>query len=427
MQNTIPLLTLGIRNPDAHDFEPCHLGPVSNNYSKDIRSVSCGGTCFVVRLWPKHHTTLMEEDLFVKFSSSICYSEYFNQCVNNQDFYLLNYKLGMEMMELGNYYQVENVYSNLEFIILQMKNNLILTFETSIGYSNSCKKFMDDGIEIREIVCGPSSSHMIVYGNDSMIYYFRTTSNGIIEQVDLRLDFTDKKYVTSALSGYSTFVVYEKEDGSHHILTHGDDTFSVQNGQISKDRFSEMDTPFKGERIKQMKCGIFHTCIILENGQVYTCGFNLYSQCGFDYNFIEKFLTKLNFPSFPLQPLNDSVSPIVYEGNLSSNHVFKPKSILCGGSSTTFVNEFGFLGIGGFNFGRKYKFNSEPQECWYYSFGRASPQSYEMSVDCGSSYYVIYNRKIASKCLVYFNENLKIISGATTCHYFADLKLTVIN
>ena len=54
------------------------------------------------------------------------------------------------------------------------------------------------------------------------------------------------------------------------------------NGQLGNDDTQNIDIPekFKFIGIKQISCGVFHTAILLTNGDVYTCGYNTYGQLG---------------------------------------------------------------------------------------------------------------------------------------------------
>ena len=285
MNNTIPLLTLGIQPTSGihvpmPKWEPYFLHPIPNsNYSTEVRKISCGGNFFVVRLWPKlnFHESHVEK-LYIKFAtakSNQC--NYFKPIKNSStesechSTFWLDYKSTIDELKLGNCYQVEDVYCNQVDVLLQMKNNLVIRFDTSSERVFILKKFVENQIGIREIICGPLSFHFLIRGTDDVIYYFSTDSTIYSEELKLNLDFKDKKYVTSALSGRSSFVVYEEQDGSHQILCHGDDQFLSQSGQPSE-VFSQLKTPFQGKRIDQIKCGYFHTSVLLESGEVYMCG-----------------------------------------------------------------------------------------------------------------------------------------------------------
>ncbi|EFC35270.1 predicted protein, partial [Naegleria gruberi] len=244
MMNTIPLLTLGIQTTPVYvphsDFMPSPLHPNINTTTttidRSVRSVSCGGTFFVVRLWDSIGNQALNnaaaEELYIKFSTpKTTQSPYFKSLnyvvmndafrnvngggdtsvdvLNNDSnpFYQLDYRLAIEELKLGNCYQVENVFCNQVFIILQMRNKLILAIESSSGTLHKSKKFMDDSsLGIKEIVSGPLALHILVRGTDNMVYYFRADASSFSEDPKLHLDLTERKYVMSALSGRSTFV-----------------------------------------------------------------------------------------------------------------------------------------------------------------------------------------------------------------------------
>ncbi|EFC43758.1 predicted protein [Naegleria gruberi] len=435
MKNTISMQTIGVQQTVDYvaptKFETLQLNlPNSHTTTTDVRSIHCGGTFFVVRPWSSNRKYFAEE-LYVKFTTpsprgcthlqSLLGSSSSSDSSESSDtnpFYLLDYRSAIDRLDFVKCYQIENVYCTQAYIILQMENNLLLGFGHDTEHAFYCKKFMDDGI--REITCGPLSFQILVCGNDGMGYYFRVDAPTFLEDEKFHLDFTKRKYITAAVSGRSTFVVYENEDGSHHILSHGDDQFRIQSGQPSEDKFSELETPFDGRRIHQIKCGYFHTCVLLEDGDVYTCGYNAYGQCGVpgpDQNFI-----KVIFPSFPLQPTNDHF-PAVYEGSSTSNHKFQPTRIICSSIATLFCNKDGFMIIGDpvTAFSPKYQFFPSV-DCIYYAFNQKMKSSlYTQTVECGGWHVVIYNKKVVeSKSMIYFYDNLKKIITETS---FSDIQI----
>jgi len=125
------------------------------------------------------------------------------------------------------------------------------------------------------------------------------------------------------------------------LLTNGDvytcgNNDSGQLGRI-KDGIYPINPEFKiidsnVGKVKQISCGLYHTAILLNNGQVYTCGYNQYGQLG----------------RTPLTPINP-------EFKIIDSNVGKVKQISCGGAHTAILlnngqvytcgnNDFGQLG-----------------------------------------------------------------------------------
>jgi len=73
-------------------------------------------------------------------------------------------------------------------------------------------------------------------------------------------------------------IITETPISARNYVAWGQNTY----GQLGNDDTQNIEIPkkFKFIGIKQISCGVYHTAILLTNGDVYTCGDNTYGQLG---------------------------------------------------------------------------------------------------------------------------------------------------
>ncbi|KAL9656744.1 hypothetical protein ABK040_003011 [Willaertia magna] len=83
------------------------------------------------------------------------------------------------------------------------------------------------------------------------------------------------------------------------MFGYGNNQFNVQLGIYSTDKFNYIITPFEKEsEIMDVKCGYYHTVVLLKNGTFYVCGYNNLGQTNV-YNQVNvPRFTKLTHPLF---------------------------------------------------------------------------------------------------------------------------------
>ena len=77
-------------------------------------------------------------------------------------------------------------------------------------------------------------------------------------------------------------IITETPISARNYVAWGQNTY----GQLGNNKTQNIEIPekFKFIGIKQISCGLFHTAILLTNGDVYTCGDNTYGQLGRSQN-----------------------------------------------------------------------------------------------------------------------------------------------
>ncbi|KAG2374985.1 hypothetical protein C9374_010359 [Naegleria lovaniensis] len=387
-----------------------------------IKEIIAGGTFFVVRS--------DSDELFFKSTSAsdakqlMSYLSETNPTNPSSMHGVLNYCqidykkkiVDLKLKDSSNTcYVLSEVYCGQYFVILRMMNDLLVYLSVTNFTTLVDESYVTSGRkELKQIYVGPLSQHMIALKTDNTFDYFECYQR-FNKTTDKHLVSIPRGHVivNCACAGRTTFIVVEDPSNhSHHLYVHGDNQFMVQSGFNSTASFAELtNTPFVGKRVKDIKCGYFHTCILLEDGSVYTCGYNAYHQLGYSGGDSE--LKQVQFPNMPLQ--EDSYSHSVHDEANS----FQTKQVLCSSIATLFINDTGFLMVGDpiSSLRRKGLFASGVQ-AFHYLFGEDSieliPGSkplHSNSVAVGGWHFVVYNKtSVSTKYLKYFFNNLERFS-----------------
>ena len=330
----------------------------------------------------------------------------------------INYKKKIDDFKLDSRnacYELKEVHCGQYFILLRMMNDLLVYLSITnyialVDHSYVISNYHSETRKLKHIYVGPLSQHTIILKNDDTIDYFECYQRFTkTEEKPLPIK-EGHKIVNCACAGRSTFIVVEDPtDHSHHLFVHGDNQFMVQSGLSSMYSFAPLtNTPFSGKRVKDIKCGYFHTCILMEDGSVYTCGYNAYCQLGYSGGDSELQLVK--FPTLPL-----SSESYTYPNNSESSSCFRTKSVLCSSIATLFISEKGFIMVGDpvSSLQRKVSFGPNVM-AFNYSFGNDPIETVvglkplgSNSVAVGGWHFVIYHKaSMSMKHLRYFFKNL---------------------
>ncbi|KAL9648796.1 hypothetical protein ABK040_003730 [Willaertia magna] len=201
---------------------------------------------------------------------------------NGNDIYLFGKYRSDRQIKINNYWnkldwtntlqkdeknlKIKNLIANNDDLIIQLENDLII-------YNNErTKNSQFTKIGIKFISCGPLSAHFIVVDKKNQIVLFQKDTKPkhypLIKDITTNeIDYTPIKAI--GCSGRSNIVVTI----NNKIYVKGDNQFQVQAGLKSENVFLYLETNFESE-IVDVKCGYFHTIILLKNGTVYSTGYN---------------------------------------------------------------------------------------------------------------------------------------------------------
>ncbi|KAL9656456.1 hypothetical protein ABK040_005221 [Willaertia magna] len=213
-----------------------------------------------------------------KVEQLVCGSS-FTAFHNGYEIYLLGKYTSKNQIKINNYWnkldwtntlqndekklKIKNLFANFDDLIIQLENDTII-----FGNENS-KNIQFTKIGIKFIACGPLSNHFIVVDKNEQIYNFQkniTTPQHYPLIKDIKTNEIDNTPIKSiGCSGRSNILVTI----NNKIYVKGDNQFQVQAGLKSENKFLYLHTNFESE-IVDVKCGYFHTIILLKNGTVYS-------------------------------------------------------------------------------------------------------------------------------------------------------------
>jgi len=307
-------------------------------------------------------------------------------------------------------YVLKQVIAAQDMIIMRTRNDLLVMFHVTSFQMHLISDYAttDNKVkQISQIVSGPLAQHFVIITKDRQLHHWNT-ANRAQSQVDTN-KLKGKNMVRVACSGRSTFVVVQEDDDNHQLYCNGDNQFMVQSGQKSELEFILMDTPFSTQRIADIKCGYFHTIVLLENGDIYTCGYNSYSQCGFSGS--DSHFRKVTFPAnlWDLRP------------DLCIKNPFKVEKIVCSSIGTLFVSQDGFIMYGDpvpkLGYMTHALVTVENVTAMLYAFGREKVESnlvHSNTVTVGGWHVVVYQSfNKSTKSLTYFMNNLKLLTSVS--------------
>ncbi|KAL9649733.1 hypothetical protein ABK040_009548 [Willaertia magna] len=353
----------------------------------------------------------------------------FHHGVEDVEYFYLNYKLFLQQKlnnkisdEIKNdpkTFQLKNVYANYSNIILQMKNDLLFIFQTSDNHVAVVTDFIESGIS--KLSHSTLGQLVNILDKKGRLYTCQTV-NGF-QYTDTKQDLIKKKRIKLlATSARSSFVVIEEfnENGKviNKLFGEGDDTFLVQNGNASVGEFKEINLSFENTlTIKDIQCGYFNTILLLDNGDVYSFGYNAYNQCGISKDGNNNVnCDKVIVPPFPIG-LKD-------ESRLVHKLPFKVQNLKCSSINTVFRNESSIYIIG--DIIQAFKGNNT-LECYfkkdigqpnnnihmyYFDFENDDKEKEYNDISVGGWHLVVYKRQTLenqSKSLKYFKKNLNEI------------------
>ncbi|EFC38749.1 predicted protein [Naegleria gruberi] len=176
-------------------------------------------------------------------------------------------------------YYINDLMGNPKKIQYRMGGGHIFLLEkTRIGiidYIETDPKFKIEDYSsfggINKFFCGPLSSHHVVLTNDRRVF----VNN---QQFSLNTKESPTIIKLAACCGSGVVLASDK-----HLYARGDNTFNVftsVNNDFSSSFFEKIPFEFPAN-IKDVKCGFFHTIVLLENNQIFGCGYNTLKQSTF--------------------------------------------------------------------------------------------------------------------------------------------------
>ncbi|EFC37144.1 predicted protein [Naegleria gruberi] len=215
-------------------------------------------------------------------------------------------RMNKEMASIvdGRVLNLKNIYASWYAVFLELDDGVFFAVNDQDERMWKLEK------EIKMFVTSPCSNHaLVVLEDDELI----NIDSLFFQMPSSETDQIDGTIVKAATSAKSDIIFTDK----NKMFCRGDNRFNVQNGTRSNGFYSYVRTPFENESlVQQVKCGLFHTAVMLENKSIYVCGQNKFNQCGVSSKEDQSF-TKIQFSS-------DII----------------PESLYCGSDSTGFTTKF---------------------------------------------------------------------------------------
>ncbi|KAL9648549.1 hypothetical protein ABK040_012209 [Willaertia magna] len=202
---------------------------------------------------------------------------------NYKNFYKINFTLIVKnILNIENIPKIKEIFCNYSIIILQLENDEYIL----IGYDdeNIYGLYIKDNFKMLA-TCALSSRFIAINSNNQFkcweyVYTDGITEKTIPEKASDMINNLIKKGIKILSCGGDFSVIVTENDNKMYV--EGPNTFNSQSGVNTEEfEYTYLQTPFEEmSEIKQVKCGYFHTIVLLNNGKVFASGYNLLGQCG---------------------------------------------------------------------------------------------------------------------------------------------------
>ncbi|KAG2387938.1 hypothetical protein C9374_000788 [Naegleria lovaniensis] len=190
---------------------------------------------------------------------------------------IFEYDLSKKIGAISEFYMnIDRIYAvnskRTEIAIFEYQNLNSTEIKVKQFFTDSEKDF------IKTFITGPLSTHYVVLSQKGKIF---------VNGEELK-DPIEDTIVCGACCGSGVILASRST-----LYCRGADTFNVFGGH-SFDTFDKI--PFKFEAsIVDVKCGFYHTLVLLSNGTVYSCGYNVLNQTTFNTTDTGSVLSKIAF------------------------------------------------------------------------------------------------------------------------------------
>ncbi|KAF0982325.1 hypothetical protein FDP41_011255 [Naegleria fowleri] len=209
---------------------------------------------------------------------------------------------------------IKNIEASCYAVFVDLGDSLFLA---SNEHNHTMWKFEK---KVKLFVTSPSSNHVLVVFDDNELMNIDSL---FFQMPSVQSSEIDSPIALTATSGKSDIIFTQ----TNKMFVRGDNKFNVQNGIKSNSSYRYVATPFESlSKVKEVKCGMFHTAVLLENHEIYLCGYNRDGQCG-----VLDLTSNSNALLFTKLHLKDRF-----------NHSIIPEHIYCSAFSTGFVSKYSF-------------------------------------------------------------------------------------
>ncbi|KAG2394203.1 hypothetical protein C9374_003967 [Naegleria lovaniensis] len=227
-----------------------------------------------------------------------------------------------EMKDLVGDYRmlaIKNIYASCYAVFVDLGDSVFLA---SNEHDSTMWKFEKN---VKLFVTSSSSNHVLVVFEDNELMNIDSL---FFQMPSAQSSEIDGPIVLAATSGKSDIIFTE----SNKMFVRGDNKFNVQNGVKCITSFCYVETPFETlSKVKDVKCGMFHTAVLLENHEIYLCGDNRSGQVtGLVNNNIGNSNVTSNSLLFTKLNLKDHCQ----------NQSILPESLYCSANSTGFLSKY---------------------------------------------------------------------------------------
>ncbi|KAL9646354.1 hypothetical protein ABK040_014506 [Willaertia magna] len=366
-----------------------------------IKSITANSTTTIIltelneliRLEPSFGETLPNNVFFSKFKGSDKLFQFnFTHFVK-------------EILKLKYIPKIKEIFSIYNIIILQLENDEYILMEI-IDENNVTGLYIKDNFKI--FATCPLSQRFIAINKNNK---FKCWQIKIVKQKrciksvcinEKAQKIIDKLLIEKGikiLTCGGDFSVIVTNDNKMYF--EGPNTYNSQSGiQTEEFEYTYLKTPFEEmSEIKQVKCGYYHTIVLLNNGKVFATGYNILKQCG--QNSADDSQTFLEFKL----PIGLQVKEIgcnsrgTYFTTINTDKVY-------------FVGEV-------FEDKKDEQFGDVTAHCFNLQY---STNLKFNTVVAGGWHYIVYHKNLKeSKSLIYFKNNLQSLT--TTNSNFIDIYL----
>ncbi|KAL0585650.1 hypothetical protein ABG067_004573 [Albugo candida] len=267
----------------------------------------------------------------------------------------------LEHASFFSYKSIQSIAGGNEVLVVLMKDGAVFT--CGLNKSGQCGTGNFDerlivpspiqslsGIPITMVAASNGCEHMLAISHDGAVYSWGYNDRGqlglgttvskshtprVIESL------REKYFITfAAVSYHHSAVVSNNGD----LLTFG----MNDSGQLGLDHAQHQHTPqlvetLSSQKVCKVACGLYHTVVIVDNGEVYSFGKNEYGQLGLSHTQNTKVPMLVKIPPAPRTPISDTVNKAVqvYCGYYHTVGILE-----CGKVVTWGRNDYGQLGIG---------------------------------------------------------------------------------
>lgn len=166
---------------------------------------------------------------------------------------------------------LKNIYASFSSIYLDLGGGLYFGSTTT---NASEDRFFKLDKQVRLFVSSPLCDHSVIVFEDNTTL---TIDNHMYIFPPPHINQISSPIKLVGCSCRSDIFITE----DNKMYVRGDNKHNVQNGVVAKGSILYAPTPFENESpVVDVKCGYFHTVVLLENFKIYACGRNNEKQCG---------------------------------------------------------------------------------------------------------------------------------------------------